>query len=126
MKRRLNSSERLAKYIEFLVWLLKVFLEKRLIELAHAVLENPASRKAEMLYYLYMGEYGPAIGGKWGKSEGEKELKPLFRLGQIVGTCSALDAIENAEQNPFELLARHVTGDWGEWRTKIRKRMSYL
>ena len=40
--------------------------------------------------------------------------KPLFALGQIVGTPGALKALEEAEQNPLELILRHVTGDWGE------------
>jgi hypothetical protein len=43
----------------------------------------------------------------------EGELKPLFALGQIVGTPGALQALEDAEKNPVELLLRHVTGDWG-------------
>ena len=67
-----------------------------------------------LLYYLYMGENESYRGGKWEESEQENEQKPLFSLGQIVGTPGALDAMENAEQNPFELLARHVQGDWGD------------
>ena len=43
-----------------------------------------------------------------------REPKPLFDLGQVVGTPGALGALEDAEQHPVELLARHVTGDWGE------------
>ena len=42
------------------------------------------------------------------------EPKPLFDLGQIVGTPGALTAMEKAEQHPVELLLRHVTGDWGD------------
>ena len=60
-----------------------------------------------------MGEIEPSTHGEWGRSEEENEPKPLFRLGQIVGTPGALDAMEKAEQNPVELLVRHVTGDWG-------------
>ena len=67
-----------------------------------------------MLYYLYMGENEAYIGGEWGKSEEENEPKPLFRLGQIVGTPGALDALKEAEHEPVELLVRHVTGDWGD------------
>ncbi len=42
------------------------------------------------------------------------ERKPLFSLGQIVGTPGAIEALGQAEQEAIELLARHVTGDWGE------------
>ncbi|MGC9395648.1 MAG: hypothetical protein ACP5J4_12420 [Anaerolineae bacterium] len=41
-------------------------------------------------------------------------FKPLFSLGQVVGTPGALNALEEAGQHPLALLARHVTGDWGE------------
>lgn len=37
---------------------------------------------------------------------------PLFPLGQIVATPGALDASRYPGQF-FELLARHVRGDWG-------------
>ena len=37
----------------------------------------------------------------------------LFELGQIVGTPGALQELQEAEQNPLELIFRHVTGDWG-------------
>lgn len=43
----------------------------------------------------------------------ESGAEPLFELGQIVGTPGALQSLEEAEQNPFELIFRHVTGDWG-------------
>lgn len=52
--------------------------------------------------------------GEQGGENEEGGLQPLFRLGQIVGTPGALDALAAAEQQPLELLARHVTGDWGE------------
>ena len=68
-----------------------------------------------------MGENEPSKVGEWGSTEREKEPKPLFSLGQIVGTPGALDAMENAEQNPFELLARHVTGDWGDLEDQDKK-----
>jgi hypothetical protein len=67
-----------------------------------------------MLYYLYMGENEPSRTVEWGTIVGEKKLKPLFSLGQVVGTPGALDAMIEAEQNPAELLVRHVTGDWGD------------
>jgi hypothetical protein len=43
----------------------------------------------------------------------EDEPKPLFELGQILGTPGAIRELEAAEQNPLELIVRHVTGDWG-------------
>lgn len=42
------------------------------------------------------------------------EPKPLFPLGQVVSTPGALEALSQAGQDPAELLARHVSGDWGE------------
>ena len=66
-----------------------------------------------MLYYLYMGENESFLGWEWGRSGEETEPKPLFALGQIIGTPGALNALTIAEQNPVELLLRHVTGDWG-------------
>lgn len=48
-----------------------------------------------------------------GRETDERALRPLFALGQIVGTPGALDALAAAEQSPLELILRHVTGDWG-------------
>ncbi len=39
---------------------------------------------------------------------------PKFPLGRIVATPGALRALEQANQNPLEFLARHQAGDWGE------------
>lgn len=39
--------------------------------------------------------------------------KPLFRLGQVVATTGAMQALQEAGQHPSELLLRHQTGDWG-------------
>jgi hypothetical protein len=44
----------------------------------------------------------------------DSEPKALFALGQLVATPGALEKIQEAEQSPLELIARHVTGDWGE------------
>lgn len=38
----------------------------------------------------------------------------LFALGAIVATPGALEALENAGDDPASFLARHVNGDWGE------------
>ena len=40
--------------------------------------------------------------------------RPLFPLGQLVATPGALQALAAAGVTPAQLLARHVTGDWGE------------
>ena len=48
-------------------------------------------------------------------SEKESRAPKLrFSVGQVVGTPGALQALEEAGQHPVELLARHVTGDWGD------------
>ena len=39
---------------------------------------------------------------------------PLFSLGQVVATPGALDALQEAGQDPRELLHRHQHGDWGD------------
>ena len=39
---------------------------------------------------------------------------PLFRLGQVVATPGALEALQAAGQDPLDLLRRHQSGDWGE------------
>jgi len=56
-----------------------------------------------------------------GEREQENKPKPLFNLGQIVGTPGALIAMEEAEQHPVELLVRHVTGDWGDLEDEDKK-----
>jgi hypothetical protein len=40
--------------------------------------------------------------------------KPLFPLGQVVGTPGALAALEEAGQSASELLRLHVVGNWGD------------
>jgi hypothetical protein len=40
-------------------------------------------------------------------------MKPLFPLGQVVATPGALEAMQEAGDNPASYLSRHVTGDWG-------------
>ncbi len=37
-----------------------------------------------------------------------------FQLGQTVMTRGAAAALEEANEQPFSYLQRHVTGDWGE------------
>ena len=38
----------------------------------------------------------------------------MFSLGRIVTTPAALHTLRDADQEPGEFLARHVTGDWGD------------
>lgn len=40
--------------------------------------------------------------------------RPLFRLGQVVATPGALEALAEAGQTPNEFITRHVTGEWGD------------
>jgi hypothetical protein len=35
-------------------------------------------------------------------------------LGRVVATPGALKLLTEVRRHPFELLARHATGDWGE------------
>ncbi len=39
--------------------------------------------------------------------------KPLFKLGQVVATPGALEALEQAHQTPWEFVSLHVAGNWG-------------
>ena len=41
-------------------------------------------------------------------------LLPKFSLGRIVATPGALEAVQQANQNPFEFIRRHQAGDWGD------------
>ena len=60
-----------------------------------------------------MGENWSYFREDEGYFDEENDPKPLFGLGQIVGTPGASDSLIEAEQDPVELLRRHVTGDWG-------------
>jgi hypothetical protein len=42
------------------------------------------------------------------------ERRPLFPLGQLVATPSALAALQKAGQSPAEFLSLHVRGQWGD------------
>lgn len=37
-----------------------------------------------------------------------------FELGQVVATPGALQALEDADVTPVDLLRRHSQGDWGD------------
>ena len=60
-----------------------------------------------------MGEHERHIPGE-NREPDEEQPRPLFALGDIVGTPGALQAIQDAGQHPLEFVIRHVTGDWGE------------
>ena len=38
---------------------------------------------------------------------------PLFKLGQVVATPSAIDLLRSLALNPLIFLGRHAMGDWG-------------
>ena len=40
--------------------------------------------------------------------------KRPFPLGRVVATPGALEALEEAEQQPVEFLSRHARCDWGD------------
>jgi hypothetical protein len=40
--------------------------------------------------------------------------KPKFKLGRIVATPGALEALEDAGQSAMPFIQRHQSGDWGE------------
>ena len=44
-----------------------------------------------------------------------------FKLGRIVSTPGAIQALQNADQTPDLFLDRHVSGDWGELDAEDRK-----
>lgn len=39
---------------------------------------------------------------------------PRFQLGKVVATPGAIDALAEAQTSVWELLSRHVSGDFGE------------
>ena len=53
---------------------------------------------------------------QWGgqAKPGEPKPEPRFALGQVLATPGALEALQDAEQDPRQFLIRHVTGDWGD------------
>ena len=57
-----------------------------------------------------IGVYRDQEGGEHADPEAE------VRLGQIVATPGALEALEESGQSPGFFLDRHVQGDWGECR----------
>ena len=41
-------------------------------------------------------------------------MRAPLPLGRVVATPGALKLLTEARAHPFDLLARHATGDWGE------------
>jgi hypothetical protein len=39
---------------------------------------------------------------------------PLFKLGMVVATPGALEALAKSRTSPWALLSRHVSGDFGQ------------
>lgn len=39
---------------------------------------------------------------------------PRFDLGELYATPGAQDTLQRYQTNPFELVKRHVSGDWGD------------
>lgn len=39
---------------------------------------------------------------------------PLFQLGRCVATVGVDDLLRRLALNPYDLLSRHVRGDWGD------------
>ena len=48
-------------------------------------------------------------------------IPPKGEVSQIVGTPGAVDALIEANQDPAELLHRHLTGDWGDLEDEDKK-----
>lgn len=44
-----------------------------------------------------------------------------FALGQLVATPGALDALNEAGEDPMVFVARHLSGDWGELSEEDKK-----
>jgi hypothetical protein len=44
----------------------------------------------------------------------QEHSRPLFNLGRTVATPGALRLLADAGVDPFDLLTRHVHGDWGD------------
>lgn len=40
--------------------------------------------------------------------------RPLFKLGQLLVTPGALEALQASGQSPWVFLTRHLAGDWGD------------
>ncbi len=50
------------------------------------------------------------------------DTKPLFKLGEIVATPSAIARLGSPFNMLLALLSRHVRGDWGSWITRMLRK----
>lgn len=46
---------------------------------------------------------------------------PLFKVGRVLATPAAIDALTKSGQVPFEFIARHVRGDFGDLSEEDRR-----
>ena len=60
-----------------------------------------------------MAEREPHTPEEGRQPESEEIPKALFDMGQIVVTAGAIETLTRIVRHPVQLLARHVTGDWG-------------
>lgn len=42
------------------------------------------------------------------------EKKIRFKIGRLLSTPGALEAMNDAQQSPMDFVSRHIYGDWGE------------
>jgi hypothetical protein len=54
-----------------------------------------------------------------------KTMKALFQLGAVVVTPGANDLLKELGFDPSHLLARHITGDWGDLSDEDKKENDY-
>lgn len=60
-----------------------------------------------------MKQERPGRGPEAGDGRDEEAPQPRFALGRLLATPGAMEALVSAEVTPFDLILRHVTGDWG-------------
>lgn len=41
-------------------------------------------------------------------------VRPRFRIGEVVATPGAMEAMDRTQTAPHELIGRHGKGDWGD------------
>lgn len=46
--------------------------------------------------------------------EARHNSEPRFAIGQLLATPAALACLEQASVSLFDLVTRHITGDWGD------------
>jgi hypothetical protein len=65
--------------------------------------------------------FADSLGRKWN----EEEPRSLFRPGHLCTTQGALSAMRDADQDPLELLRRHMQGDWGDLDTEEQQKNDF-